>query len=79
MTPSVFIVGAPLAATLLEKSVSSNNVTKGGQKGDKKMGKGGGQMREHMGGISSRFLSELVQLVGQHMFQGPILHASVPK
>ena len=42
MTPSVFIVGAPLAATLLEKSVSSNNVTKGEQKGDKKMGKGGG-------------------------------------
>ena len=42
MTPSVFIVGAPLAATLLGKSVSSNNVTKGEQKGDKKMGKGGG-------------------------------------
>ena len=43
MTPSVFIVGAPLAATLLEKSVSSNNVTKGGQKETKKRCKGEGK------------------------------------
>ena len=54
----MFSVGAPLAATFLEKSVCSNSVTE--RKGDKKgaRGVGGGAMGEQMGGITNRFLSQ---------------------
>ena len=57
----MFSVGAPLAATFLEKSVSSNSVTERGTKlkGDKKGARGvGGAMGEQMGGITNRFLSQ---------------------
>ena len=54
----MFIVGAPLAATLLEKSVSSNNVTKPGDKRETKKRGNGGAMEAQMDGISNRFLSQ---------------------